>query len=174
MSVVVVERSFVEPIEFDGKPSAELAECMRRHRVRARYSLVSRDRRHVICVHDAPDADSVRATQDENRLPYDRLWSAERIAVPPVVPDPRYEVVVVQRELPEPITRELAELGASDPDGCRRRNRCSLLASLISLDGRYLLCRYTAPDAESVRNANVQAALPFIRAWGAVVLGELT
>jgi hypothetical protein len=171
MSIVVVERSFAEPVEFDGKLPRELVECMGRHRVRATYSLLSRDRRHLVCVHDAPDADSVRATQDENGLPYDRLWSAHALALPPAVPDPRYEVVVVQREMPAPITRELGELAASDPDGCRRRNRCTLLVSLLSLDGRYLLCRYNAPDAESVRNANTQAGLPFTRAWVATVVG---
>jgi hypothetical protein len=173
MSIVVVERSFAEPVEFEGVQSRALAECFQRHRVRARYSLFSRDRRHLVCVFDAPDADSVRVTQDESQLPYDRLWSAQSIDLPPAAPDPRYEVVVVQRELPEPISRELAELAASDPLGCRKRNRCTLLASMLSLDGRYLLCRYAAPDAESVRNANVQGAVPFTRAWVATVIGEL-
>ncbi|HMI90371.1 MAG TPA: nickel-binding protein [Polyangiales bacterium] len=173
MSIVVVERSFAEPVEFDGVLAPELAECMRRRGVRASYSLLSRDRHHLVCVHEAPDAESVRVTQDEHGLPYVRVWSAAPLAVPQAVSDPRYELIVVQRELPEPISRELAELAARDPDGCHRRNRCTLLASLISLDGRQLLCRYSAPDAEAVRNANVQAAVPFTRAWVATVIGEV-
>jgi hypothetical protein len=173
MSIVIVERSFAEPSELVCSQVVGLEDCLRRHRVSARYTLVARDRRHMVCVYDAPDADSVRATQDESGLPYERLWSAEALAVPDAAHDPRYEIVVVQRVLPEPISREAAQLAATDPHGCHRRNRCTLLASLISLDRRYLLCRFSAPDAESVRNANVQAAVPFVRAWGATVFGEL-
>jgi hypothetical protein len=172
MSIVVVERSFAEPVELDRVQSRALAECLRRYGGRARYSLFSRDRRHLVGVFEAPDADAVRAAHDESGFPYDRLWAAQSLDVPPATPDPRYELVVVQREPPEPVSRERAELGASDPLGCHKRNRCTLLTSLLSLDGRYLLCRFSAPDAESVRNANVQGAMPFTRAWVATVLGE--
>jgi hypothetical protein len=173
MSIVVVERSFAEPVELDGVQSRALAECFERHGVSARYSLFSRDRRHLVSVFEARDADAVRATQEESGLAYDRLWAAQSLDVPPATPDPRYELVVVQREPPAPVSRERAELAAGDPLGCHKRNRCTLLTSLLSVDGRYLLCRFSAPDAESVRNANVQGAMPFTRAWVATVIGKL-
>ena len=173
MSMVVVERSFSEPLDSARLEAIERGDCLRRHGVRALYSLLSRDGRHLVGVYDAPDAEAVRAAQDQALLPYDRVWSAQPLTLPPAERDPRYESVVVQRELEAPVTRELVEVAALDPLGCRRRNRCSLLHSMLSLDGLHMICHYSAPDAESVRNANAQASLTFKRAWVATVRGEI-
>ena len=174
MSIVVVERSFAEPLDFARIRAIDRGDCLRRHGARSLYNLFARDGRHLVCVYEAPDAEAVRAAQDPSLLPYDRVWSAQKIAIAPAQTDPRYESVVVQRELPTPVTREVAEAFASDPTGCMSRNRCSVVQSLLSLDGLRMICVYRAPDAESVRNANVQIAAPFIRAWAATVYGELS
>jgi hypothetical protein len=174
MSIVVVERSFAEALDFERIRAIDRGDCLRRQGVRSLYNLVARDGRHMVCIYDAPDAEAVRATQDPSLLPYDRVWSALALELPPAQRDPRYETVVVQRELNAPITREIAEGAARDPLGCNRRNRCSVLRSLLSLDGQRMLCQYSAPDAESVRNANQQSTAPFTRVWAATVYGEPT
>lgn len=171
MSIVVVERSFAEPAEYTALQARELEPCLQRHRVRARYTLFSRDRRHMVCVYDAPDAEAVRRTQDENEMPYDRVWSAQALRLPPATRDPRYEWVVVQRLLPHAVTLPEIEAAAADPLGCNRRHRCSLLDSVLSLDGTRMICQYSAPDAESVRNASTQGQVPFVRVWVATIFG---
>jgi hypothetical protein len=132
--------------------------------------LFARDGRHAICVYEAPDAESVRRTQDELKQPYDRVWTAQPLRLPPGDRDPRYEWVVAQRALPRAYGIEEIEAVAGDPLGCNKRHRCTLLDSMLSLDGTRLICQYAAPDAESVRSANTQSGVPYERVWVARVL----
>ncbi len=79
MDLIIVERSF------DHSPSdAELAEVAEREKhcreIRAitwKRSLMSKDRRRMICEYEAPDAETVRRVQLEAGAPFDRIWSAE-------------------------------------------------------------------------------------------------
>jgi hypothetical protein len=172
MSIVVVERSFATLdacSEVVARARAIVA-CSLRQPVYLLRSLCARDGRHLLGIYDAPDADAVRVIQDQAALPYDRIWSARQLNVAPAQVDPRYETVVVQRELSHPVLPEQVEAGVRAAHGCYERNRSSFIASLLSLDGLRTLCTYRAPDAESVRNANVQLGLPFTRAWTAIVI----
>jgi hypothetical protein len=47
--------------------------------------------------------------------------------------------------------------------------RVKLLRTFLSCDRLRMICEYLAPDAESVREANTQAGLPFERIWTAQV-----
>ncbi|MDH4256471.1 MAG: DUF4242 domain-containing protein, partial [Gammaproteobacteria bacterium] len=49
--------------------------------------------------------------------------------------------------------------------GCLETHRCVWQGSLLSVDGRELFCHFTAPDAESVRIAMLQAGSPRGLAW---------
>ena len=172
MSIVVVERSFAEPVEFGDVARREHLQCMQRHNMRPLYSLFARDRRHMVCVNEAPDAEAVRRVQDESAMPYDRVWTAQALQLPRATRDTRYEWVVAQRELPHAMGLAELEVVAADPTGCNRRHRCSLLDSMLSLDGTRMICQYSAPDAESVRSASTQAQVPFVRVWVATIVGD--
>jgi len=75
---VVVERSFAEPVRFDDVQSLEDrgAWCLSLNRVEFLVSYLALDRRRMICLYDAPDADSVARTNARLGLPFDRVWSA--------------------------------------------------------------------------------------------------
>lgn len=77
-SLVLVERSFPEPVRFEDIQDLESrgAWCLELHRVRFLRTYFSLDRRRMICVYDAPDAESVRLAQTKAGLPFDRVWSA--------------------------------------------------------------------------------------------------
>jgi hypothetical protein len=77
------------------------------------------------------------------------------------------ERVIVERLLADPVDLDALLASASASAGCFAAHRVRWLRSLVSLDGRRLLCEYEAPDAESVREANRRAGLPFERAWTA-------
>jgi hypothetical protein len=77
---VLVERSFPEPITFEGAHALEEAKgwCLELHRVRWARSFVSTDGLRTLCFYQAPDAESVRLAQQEAGLPLDAVWSFER------------------------------------------------------------------------------------------------
>jgi hypothetical protein len=175
MGLVVVERSFETPRAYEELDAAEAAVswCLEQHRVRALRSFLSRDRRRMVCIYDAPDAEAVRRTQDEGGLPYERIWAAQALE-----PDDReraegHSTVVVQRALPERV--DVA--GAWDlfalAEGCLGRNRAKLWNSYLSRDGLRMVCHFYAPDAEGVRRANEESGLPFTHVWPATAYGDV-
>lgn len=75
---VVVERSFPEPVRFEDVQAKEDASawCLEAHGVRFLRTFFSADRRRMICVYEAPDAESVRLANREAGLPFDAVWTA--------------------------------------------------------------------------------------------------
>jgi hypothetical protein len=78
MEIVVVERTFTEPVRFEDVQALEDrgAWCLDAHRVRFLKTYFSADRRRMICVYEAPDAESVRLAQTKAEMPFDRVWTA--------------------------------------------------------------------------------------------------
>ena len=75
---VVVERAFDAPADFDALHAIEErgAWCLQLHRVRFVQTFFSLDHRHMICLYDAPDAESVRLAERTAGMPFERVWSA--------------------------------------------------------------------------------------------------
>ena len=78
MEQIVVERTFAEPVEF-----AEISAlgqkagwCLEQNGVRILKSYFSRDRKRMICIYEAPDAESVRRVNRQAKMPFDSVWSA--------------------------------------------------------------------------------------------------
>lgn len=74
---VLVERSFEQPVTFTEIQSAAIARasCFEMHGVRIARTLFSLDRKRMMCLYEAPDAESVRIAQREAGLPYDKVWA---------------------------------------------------------------------------------------------------
>lgn len=74
---VVVERSFDEPASMDELQAREegAADCLSMHSVTFLRSLFSVDRRNMVCLYAAPDAESVRRAQTQAGMPLDRVWA---------------------------------------------------------------------------------------------------
>jgi hypothetical protein len=77
-SLVVVERSFAEPTELAAVQAIEdrSAWCLDQHRVRFLRTFFSTDRRRMLCVYAAPDAEAVRLAQTQAGMPFERAWAA--------------------------------------------------------------------------------------------------
>ena len=73
---VVVERSFEKAVELDELQAIEDAgaDDPEMRRVRFLRALLSRDRRRMLCLYEAPDSESIRDAQREARLPFDTVW----------------------------------------------------------------------------------------------------
>jgi hypothetical protein len=81
MPTVLVERLFEEPVAFEGAHALEEAMgwCLEQHRVQWVRSYFSTDGRRSLCLYHAPDAESVRLAQHQAGLPFDAVWTFERI-----------------------------------------------------------------------------------------------
>jgi hypothetical protein len=86
---VLVERSFADPVRIEDIQAIENdnAWCLRAHRVTFVRSFFSSDRKRMLCLYQAPDAESVRLAQRDARMPMDAVWAFTRIG--PDTPIPR-------------------------------------------------------------------------------------
>jgi hypothetical protein len=82
------------------------------------------------------------------------------------------EHVIVERVFAEPVDVEALVRVYKEGASCFEVRRVKSLRSTVSHDGLRMICEYLAPDAESVRQANELAGLPFERVWSGKVLGE--
>jgi hypothetical protein len=78
---VLVERKFESPVKLEEIQSLEDAGswCLRTHRVKFARTFFSADRKRMLCLYEAPDAEAVRLAQREAGMPFDRVWAFERI-----------------------------------------------------------------------------------------------
>jgi hypothetical protein len=79
---VIVERSFEEPVTLQEIQDIEDAgvACLDMRNVRFIQTFFSADRKRMICLYEAPDAESVRQAQREAGVPFNDVWSFRRVA----------------------------------------------------------------------------------------------
>jgi len=79
---VLVERRFDEPVAFEeilAIGERNIA-CFESHDARFVRSYFSTDRRRMICLYQAPDAEAVRHANRMAGVPFDRVWPAQVLA----------------------------------------------------------------------------------------------
>lgn len=78
---VAVERSWDEPVEMAEIQAIEDngAWCLDAHTVKFVRTYFSSERKRMICLYKAPDAESVRQVQRQIGMPMDNVWSFELI-----------------------------------------------------------------------------------------------
>jgi hypothetical protein len=81
---VLVSRHFEQPVALADIQAIEDAGagCLDTHRVRFVRTFFARDRRRMICLYRAPDAESVRLAQREAGMPVERVWAVKRLLAP--------------------------------------------------------------------------------------------
>jgi hypothetical protein len=74
---VVVERSFDSPVTLEEVQAIEDAgaACLAARNVEFVRTIFSRDRKRMICLYRAPDAEAVREAQRKAGMPVDAVWS---------------------------------------------------------------------------------------------------
>lgn len=78
---VLVERRFEAPVTLEEIQAREdaAAWCLHTHRVKFARTFFSLDRKRMLCLYEAPDAESVRAAQREAGMPFEAVWSFRSI-----------------------------------------------------------------------------------------------
>lgn len=76
---IVVERSFATPQSDEDMTAVANRErpCLQVYGVTWQRSLLSEDRRRMVCEYEAADAESVRRAQREAEAQFDRIWAAD-------------------------------------------------------------------------------------------------
>lgn len=78
---VVVERHFEEAASFDDLQALEdtAADCLNLHRVQFVRTYFSTDKKRMICLYHAPDAESVRIAQHQAGMPVTKVWACREL-----------------------------------------------------------------------------------------------
>jgi hypothetical protein len=79
MARLILEKEFDPPLtrELHDGESQQVEPCLEAYGVRWIRSLISSDRRRMLCEFEAPDAESIRAAFRSARVPFARVWTAE-------------------------------------------------------------------------------------------------
>ena len=83
-SLALVGRRFDEPVTMESIQAIEYANrnCLEAHRVRFLRSFFSADHRRMLCLYEAPDAESVRLAQQQAGMPMETVWAVEFVHPP--------------------------------------------------------------------------------------------
>lgn len=172
MTLVVVERGFEEPTAFADVAALEEAVgwCLKQHQVEFLVSYFSADRRRMVCLYEAPDAEAVRRTQVQGKLPFEAIWSSsEPLGRGLLFAPGALETVVAERRFEPALRPGDLEGMMQQAARCLELYGASHAASLLSLDGRNGLCLFSAVDAEAVRSVSREAKVPLERAYKATI-----
>lgn len=176
MELVLVERTFTEPVSFEEIQALEDAGswCLDAYRVTFLKTLFAEDRRRMLCVYEAPDAEAVRSAERKAGVPFDLAWPCKYIDPYRDAPRPRNappgaQPVVVERALSEPMTAGAIERLVRDGNWCLAMHGVDYVESYLALDGARMVCLFRAPDAEAVRRFNDQVRSPWRATWPASV-----
>jgi len=172
VELVLVERRFNEPVKLEDvrKQKRENSWCLDTYRVRFLKTLLSRDRRRMLCLFEAPDTESVRLAEEKSRVPYDRVWACSQMKGESSIFDASAsEYVVVERAFPTPVTSEFVSNALQRAGWCLELHRAAYVESYLGGDGMKMVCVFRAPDAEAVRMANEQGQVPYTDVWTATI-----
>ncbi len=81
MSLVLLERSFDKPLTEERLQTLDerALPCLQERGIEWLYSFWSSDRCRLICVFEAPDAESVRESFRKAGNTFERIWSADML-----------------------------------------------------------------------------------------------
>lgn len=172
MELVMVERRFENPIKFEDIQSLEIAgwKCFQIRGVRFLKSFFSRDGRRMMCLYEAPDAESVRDAESQAKVPFSRAWTFTKLESSfPQTRNSDSEIVVVERLFPDSVTPDFVSNALRKSGWCLDLHGAEYVESFLGKDGRRMVCIFRAPDAEAVRRANQQGGVPYTEVWTASV-----
>lgn len=81
MQRIVVERSYDAPHTEDDMllVQGRMRPCLKAYQVVWKRTVVSADRRRLVCEYEAPDTETVRRIQHEAGAQFDRIWIAAHV-----------------------------------------------------------------------------------------------
>lgn len=174
MTEVILERIFDPALTSEDvmNMAVDASDCFGMHQVQWQISHLAMDGKKMICRFSAPDMESIRIAMRQTRVDDRKLWRGKVFDAPGIDrEDVRSASVLVERSFDEPVT--LQEIQDIEDAGieCLETRDVRFIRSYFSQDQKRMICLYEAPDAESVRQAQREAGVPFDDAWTYRALG---
>ena len=171
MTDMFLERNFDPPLNTEGVKgmAIDAAGCFGLHGIDWHRSLLSSDGRKLVCWFSGPDLESARIALRQINADMRRLWRGTVHNAPGLE---EHELgsanVLVTRSFEDPV--ELQDIQAIEDAGawCLETRDVRFIRTYFSADRKRMVCLYEAPDAESVRQAQREAGVPFDDAWSVV------
>lgn len=168
MTDLFLERRFRRPMTPERviEQALEAYECLDMHRVRWEASYLAAGGSRMICWFRAPDAESARIALRGINADLSVLWPGAVYDKPGSdASDIERAKVLVERSFEGGAS--LQDIQAIEDAGahCLEIRDVSFKRTFHSLNGERMICLYDAPDAESVREAQREAGVPFDDAW---------
>lgn len=178
MTDAILEREFDTPLapgDF-GLMASRARGCFELHRVDWQHSMLAAGGKKLVCWFKCLDMDSARTAIRSEDSDISDVWPGQVTSMqswPGTVhdaPDADEEAirtanVVVERRWDEAVTLEdiqaIEDAGAS----CLEMRNARFLRTFFANDRKRMLCLYSAPDAESVRQAQHEAGMPVESVW---------
>lgn len=178
MTDIFLERAFDPPIDTASvhQMALDSLDCFNIHGVDWHQSSLASDGGKMVCWFGAPDMESARIAMRQSNVDTRVLWRGSVHDKPGLSEDELAAAnVLVERRFDEPVT--LAQVQAIEDAGihCLETRDVHFVRTYFSADGRRMICFYRGPDAESVREAQRRAGVPFTQAWAfrAIVPADL-
>lgn len=137
------------------------ASCLSIYSAEWQQSLLSNDGRKLYCHFQAPDLEAMRNVMRFSNSDYQDIWSCELHDT-----GAEGEVnVLVERSWDEPV--RLEDVAAIEEEGawCLEAHNVTFLRTFFSEDHKRMICLYRAADAESVRQSQNKANMPYEDVW---------
>ncbi|HIK43864.1 MAG TPA: DUF4242 domain-containing protein [Leptolyngbyaceae cyanobacterium M65_K2018_010] len=172
MALVIVETLADTPLtpENPTETDYQILDCLGARMGTWQYSLLSRDRLRMLCVFEAPDAESVRESYRRAGGTFDRIWSAQRVP-PAAPPQPKgVPLTVIESIYPEDFTPEQWQVAHDALQTLDPEQGVAWVKSYLSLGHSRGFSELQAPNTEVVEAAYQQVGLPFSWVWSANVI----
>ncbi len=140
--------------------------CFDLHNVDWQSSFLSTDGSHLICRFRAVDLESIRIALRTENTDMSVFWPGTVHDAPGVDAATLASAnVVVKRLFDEPVRLEDIQAIEDAGAGCLEMRDVKFIRTFFSVDKKRMVCLYQAPDAESVRQAQREAKVPFSEIW---------
>ena len=164
MTEIIVERHFDTPLSFDDiKDILKFSSgCFDDWQITWQDSYQSADGKIMFCRFSAPDVESVRMALRQTGTE----CSAKIYPITQHISENDLDInVIVKRELAAPTAFEKLQDQEESNISCLDMHNVTFIKTYFSLDQKYMLCMYNAPDVESVRISQRQAEMPVSKVY---------
>jgi hypothetical protein len=178
MTDAILEREFdipLSPEEFM-EMAVRSKGCFGLHGVEWQHSMLAAGGRKLVCWFRSRDLESVRIVLRSDDGDISDIWPGVETSVnmwPGTVHDApdadetaiRSANVVVESRFEEPVALEQIQAIEDAGASCLEIRNVRFLRTFFANDRTRMLCLYSAPDAESVRQAQREAGMPMENVW---------
>ena len=168
MTDIFLEREYDPPLDPESvlELLAAASGCLDMHSVEWNGSCLSNDGGKLFCWYRAPDMESARIAMRELDVDLSTLWRGtvhdapdvgeKEIATANILVERRFDQSTPLQQI-----QDIEDAGI----GCLESRNVRFIRTFFSVDQKRMICLYAAPDAESVRQAQREAGVPFAEAW---------